>query len=90
MAVRSCEVSFSDIRGVLHRTQVHAESVLEAAALGLRVFREQGVINDDGVFDLRVELVTRSTHIVPLAKLHAWLESNAADPKTQSLKARLR
>ena len=73
-----------------HEAEVMAGSVLEAAAEGLRTFREQDVLDDDGVFDLRVEVTTKTVHSVPLAKLRAWLESNSPDPKTQALKARLR
>ena len=44
---------------------------MEAAALGLRSFREQGMLDDDGVFDLRVEVTTKTVHAVPLPKLRA-------------------
>lgn len=90
MAVRDCKVSFCDVQGVQHCTRVLAETVLEAAALGLNVFREQGVLNDDSVYDLRVEVVTATVHKVPGLKLRAWLDSNSPDPKTAALKARLR
>jgi hypothetical protein len=40
MPVRSCEVSFQDARGIRHTAQVEAESLYEAAVLGIRRFRE--------------------------------------------------
>ena len=76
MAVRSCTVSFKDGRGVEHSTEVLAETVMEAAALRLR-FREERMIDDDGVCDLRVEVTTRTAHVVPLLKLKSWLESGS-------------
>ena len=90
MPVRSCDVTFRDARGILHSTEVLAASVLEAAGLAIRAFREQAVLEDDAVFDLRVEVTTKTTHVVPIPKLKAWLESNSADPKTQAAKSRLR
>ena len=90
MPTRRCQVSFTDGRGVSHSTEVLAGSVLEAAADALRQFRGQEMLDDDGVFELCVEVVTRTVHKVPLAKLRAWLDSNSPDPKTQALKARLR
>jgi hypothetical protein len=73
-----------------HATEVFAESVMEAAALGLRCFREQGMFDDAGVFDLRVEVTTTTVHAVPYAKLRAWLNSSGPDPKTQAVKTRVR
>ena len=90
VAIRQCQVKFKDERGVEHSTEVLAETVMEAAALGLRSFREQGMLDDDGVFDLRVEVTTKTVHQVPLPKLRAWLGSNATNPKTQAIKARSR
>ncbi len=89
VAVRKCSVSFKDGRGVVHSTDVLAETVMEAAALGLRSFREQGMLDDDGVFDLRVEVTTITVHSVATTKLRAWLDS-AGDPKPQAVKARVR
>ena len=40
MPVRECTVSFIDMRGVRHSTMVHASTVLEAAALGLKQIQE--------------------------------------------------
>ena len=81
MATRQCDVKFKDERGVEHSTNVLAETVMEAAALGLRSFREQGMLDDDSVFDLRVEVTTKTVHEVPFPKLRAWLDSNAHEPE---------
>ena len=61
-----------------------------AAAVALRAFRNQGVLDSDSLFDVPVDVLTKTTHAVSLAKLRAWLESNAADPNTQAAKRRLK
>ena len=58
MPVRECKVSFVDARGVRQVVTVYASSVLEAAAAGLRQIRETEMIEDEGVLDLTVDLVT--------------------------------
>lgn len=88
--MRTCEVNFTDGRGIRHSAEVLASTVMEAAALAVRNVREQGILDDHGVFDIRVEVVTRTVHSVSFAKLQAWLDSNAPDPKTQAIKNRLR
>ena len=42
MAVRTCKVSRRDPQGVEHTVEVSAQSVFEAVAQALRVFREAG------------------------------------------------
>ena len=80
MPVRECKVSFVDARGVRHSVAVYASSVLEAAATGLKQIRETEMIEDDGVLDLTVDLVTITTHKISLSKLKTWLESSGRDP----------
>src|SRR5450631_3856515 len=67
MPVRECTVSFMDARGVRHSVAVYASSVLEAAAAGLKQIRETEMIEDDGVLDLTVDLVTTTSHRVSLS-----------------------
>jgi len=55
MAIRECQVSFFDQRGIRHSVAVYASAVLEAAAAGLKQFRETEMIGDEGVEDLTVE-----------------------------------
>lgn len=83
-------VSFLDGRGLRHSTTVYAGSVLEAAALGLKQLRETGMLDDDAALELTVELVTRSAHQVPMAKLRAWLDSAGKDPREAATKSKLR
>jgi hypothetical protein len=90
VAVRECTVSFLDGRGLRHSTTVYAGSVLEAAALGLKMLRETGMLDDDAAVELTVETVTRTAHQVPMNKLRTWLDSTGKDPREAAAKARLR
>jgi hypothetical protein len=57
VAIRDCQVSFEDLRGVRHSVTVQASSVLEAAGLGLKRVREQEMLDDDAGFsDVTVEV----------------------------------
>jgi hypothetical protein len=92
MAVRECTVSFTDFRGVRHSVNVQASSVLEAAGLGLKHIREQDMLDtEDGSSDITVEIVTKTTHTVPLMKLRDWRDSNSGrTPQEIARKARTR
>ena len=83
-------MSFVDARGVRHSVSVYAGSVLEAAAAGLKQIRETEMIEDDGVLDLTVDLVTTTSHKISLSQLKAWLESNGRDPREAVVKTKLR
>jgi hypothetical protein len=48
------------------------------------------MVEDEGVFDLTVELVTTTSHKISLSKLKAWLESSGRDPREAALKTKLR
>ena len=90
MAIRECQVSFVDQRGIRHSVAVYASTVPEAAAAGLKQIRETEMIGDDGVEDLTVDIKTTTSHKVPLFKLKAWLESSGRDPREAVLKSKLR
>jgi len=90
MAIRKCQVSFVDQRGIRHSVAVYAGSVLEAAAAGLTQIRETEMIGDEGVEDLTVDIKTTTSHKVLLFKLKAWLQSSGRDPREAALKSKLR
>jgi hypothetical protein len=90
MAIRECQVSFVDQRGIRHSVSVYASTVLEAAAAGLKQIRETEMIGDDGVQDLTVDIKTAPSHKVPLFKLKSWLDSSGRDPREAALKSKLR
>jgi hypothetical protein len=68
MAIRECQVSFVDQRGVRHSVAVYAGSVLEAAAAGQKQIREIEMIGDDGVEDLTMDIKTTTTHKVSIVQ----------------------
>jgi hypothetical protein len=78
------------MRGVRHSVSVYASSVLEAAAAGLKQIRETEMVEDDGVLDLTVDLVTTTSPKISLNKLKAWLESSGHDPREAAMKTKLR
>jgi hypothetical protein len=91
VAIRECQVSFSDSRGVHHAVAVQASTVLEAAGLGLKRIREQEMLDsDEGFGDIKVEVRTTTVHTVPISKLREWRDSNGATPREMSRKANTR
>ena len=56
MGTHRCRVSFEDSQGCRHSTEIFAGSVYEAAALGVKAIRNQGVINDESAFTITVEV----------------------------------
>lgn len=66
MPLRSCAVTFTDPRGVKHTVEVVAESLFEAAVLGVQVLRKdgwiEGMLGATTKIDVEVrEPVTRHT-----------------------------
>lgn len=91
MAIRDCQVSFSDPRGVRHRVTVQASTVLEAAGIGLKRVLEQDVLDtDDGFGDVTVEVSTTTVHTVPLHKPREWRDANSGSPREMARKANAR
>lgn len=92
--VRTCVVSFRDHDGLEHSVVVSASSLYEAAARGLKAFRESPFT--DGARPgpaARLTVSVRSVearHEVSLSKLQAWLGSQGKSPREQGLKYDLR
>jgi hypothetical protein len=92
VAPRACVVSFSDSSGIQHRVEVTAETLYEAAALGLRVLREHGWTSPIGPatrLDVRVSQPA-VTHQVTVLQLQRWSESTAVTPDERVRKDRVR
>ena len=92
MAPRACLVSFSDSTGVHHRVEVTAETLFEAAALGLKLLREHGWSSPVGPatrLEVRVSHPT-ITHEVTVLQLQKWSESTAVTPDERVRKDRVR
>jgi len=78
-----CVVSFRDTEGVEHVAEVTAESLFEAAALGLNQFRRaewsREASLDTGT--LRVEVCESTFYNVKVAELEAWLNRTGGAPR---------
>ena len=88
-AVALCVVSFIDLEGVRHTVKVHAESLYEAAVLGIRLFRDNGCAPEPTT-ELEVEVRTSITHTITRQKVERWVNSGTSAPKDLILKERLR
>jgi hypothetical protein len=93
MSLRACTVSYCDLKGVEHAIEVTADSLYEAVAQGLRVFRENDWIDEVGHGQTTISVVVRQPkvqHKVRVQDFERWLESQGRTPAEMSLKARLR
>ena len=90
MGAHRCRVSFDDSQGCRHSTEVFAASLYEAAAMGVKAIRNQGVVNDEAALTITVEIQTATVHQVSWQRLQNWLHSASPNPAEQALKARLR
>jgi hypothetical protein len=82
-----------DLQGCEHTVEVTANSLYEAVAQGLRVFRENDWIGDMGRGQTTVLVVVRHPvveHRVRVQEFERWLESQGRSPAEVSLKNRLR
>ena len=82
VSLRSCLVSFTGPTGVHHSVEVTADSLYEAAALGLSLLRkaEWGDVIASGT---QLEVQVREpavTHTVSLAQLRRWCDGVAVSP----------
>jgi hypothetical protein len=93
VGLRRCRVSYCDLNGVEHSVEVSAESLYEAVAQGLRVFRENDWIDQVGHGQTTISVAVTHPevqHKVRIQDFERWLESQGRTPAEMSLKARLR
>ena len=93
VGLRACTVSCTDLRGCEHRVEVTADSLYEAVARGLRVFRENdwNVVITAAVTTISVVVRQPEVeHKVRVQDFERWLESQGRTPAEVSLKSRLR
>ncbi len=93
MPVRTCRVSCRDAQGVEHTVQVTAQSLYEAVAQALRVFRED-VWSEDPNRGAASVVVTinqpQVEHRGRIKDFENWLDSAGRSPAEMALKSRLR
>jgi hypothetical protein len=93
MAVRTCRVTCRDAQGVEHTAQVTAQSLFEAVAQALRVFREHDWSDDPNSGSASVVVTIKEPeveHRVRIKDFQTWLESAPRSPAEMALKRRLR
>ena len=77
MALRTCTISFKDIDGVRHSVDVAAESVYEAAALGIALFYQHEWSHRIGAttqFEVAVSQEPVVTHTLTFGQILKWSE----------------
>ena len=92
MPLRSCLVSFVGPTGVRHSVEVMAESLYEAAILGVGLLR-QDAWADAIASGTPLEIQVRepaTTHIVTVAQLRRWVDGVAVNPDETLKKRRLK
>lgn len=92
MPLRACTVSFVGPGGVRHAVDVTAESLYEAAIVGVSLLRQDGW-PDAIAPGTEIQIQVRSpatTHSVTLAQLRRWCEGIAASPEEILRKRKLR
>src|SRR5262245_51671285 len=91
MAVRTCEVSYKDHRGIRHSCSVDAESLFEAVCLAVTIFRQDPWLERVGPSTvLDIEIREPSTkHAISLQQVERWLDG-ATSPAEAVKKARLK
>ena len=74
--LRQCTVSFKSATGITHAVEVEAETLYEAAGLGLARLKQDGWIEGLGPGSkLEIQVREPSTvHSLTVQQLHRWLE----------------
>lgn len=91
VAVRACSVSFKGVSGIRHTVDVEAETLYEAAVIGVSRFRQDiwGEVVASGAV-LEVEVREPSTkHSLTLQQVERWL-SSPGPPHEAFKKAKLK
>jgi hypothetical protein len=92
VALRQCIVSFKDMRGIRHATEVEAESLFEAAVLGIRRLNEDPWLEKVGPATV-LEVEVRNpgtTHAISLQQVERWLAGATTNPSEASKKVKLK
>src|SRR5687768_11148082 len=93
MPVKQCLVSFRDSRNIIHTVEVSAETLFEAAVLGLNLLKQDGFIEDPIGGSTRLEVEVRhpgTKHTVSLIQLQRWLQGACVSPADRVKKERLK
>ncbi|HEX2442322.1 MAG TPA: hypothetical protein VHJ77_00135 [Vicinamibacterales bacterium] len=92
VGVRSCTVSFRGPSGIIHSVEIQAESLYEAAAVGVALLKKDGWIEGLGPAT-KLEIAVRepaTTHVLSIQQLQRWLDGVTKTPLDALRKAKLR
>jgi hypothetical protein len=92
VALRTCTVSFTGSSGIRHSVEVTAESVYEAAALGVSALKKNGWI-DAIAPGTELEIQVRelaTSHRITMQQIHRWCDGVAVNPDETLRKRRLK
>jgi hypothetical protein len=88
---RLCSVSFRDHSGVQHHAQVTAESLYEAAVLGIHVISQEWAEEPGPMTAIEVQVQLPTVrHEVTWKQVREWLTATCKTPKERALKERLK
>lgn len=93
MPPKTCRVSFTDPNGVDHSVEVLADSLYEAAGLGLALLKKDGWVKQEPspLTRLLVEVREPATqHSLTVQQLRRWADSSATSPVDRLKKSRLK
>jgi hypothetical protein len=90
--LRTCSVSFTSPTGITHAVEVAAETLYEAAGLGLARLKKDGWIEGLGPGSrLVIEVREPSTvHSLTVQQLHRWVDGVTASPADVLRRARVK
>lgn len=92
VAARLCSVTFTSATGISHSVAVEAETLFEAAGLGLARLKADGWVEGLGP-GTKLEIHVRepgSAHTVSVQQLERWMNSTVCSPADTLRKARVR
>jgi len=84
-----CYVSYLDTSGLRHTVEVEAESLYEAAALGIAAFRHHQC-EPGSLAQLNIEVRSSITHTLTVQRLKDWVSGASKSPKEAVVKERLK
>jgi hypothetical protein len=92
VALRTCTVSFKDMRGIRHSVDVEAESLYEAAVLAVQRLRRDPWTEQVGnatVLDIEIR-EPATTHSLTIQQVERWLAGKTTNPNEALKKAKLK
>jgi hypothetical protein len=89
---KTCRVAFTDLAGIRHRVEIQADSLYEAAVVGLKALKKAEWIDAVGpATRLEIQVLEpAAVHILLVAQLTRWLDGGSRNPAEAITKKRLK